>query len=234
MTRRKDLNRFYDLLYDLRERVGEHRYLANATGRMDWPDRGVYFFFARETTRTGNDQPRITRIGTHAVSTNSGTTLWNRLRGHRGTFRGGHADGGNHRGSVFRLRIGEALINRDGLADKYPYWGTGSSEPKSGVRDDEYDMEKRVSFHIREMPLLWVEIDDEPGSNSDRAYIEQNAIALLSNYRREAIDPRDPAWLGRHSASAEIRQSGLWNVDHVGEDYDPAFLDVFAEYVDET
>ncbi|UPV74304.1 hypothetical protein M0R89_17425 [Halorussus limi] len=234
MTRRTDLDRFYGLLHELRERVGGYRYLANSTGRMDWPDRGVYFFFAREVSRTDDDQPRVARVGTHAVSEGSGTTLWDRLRGHRGTFSGGHEDGGNHRGSVFRLRVGEALIDREGLADEYPYWGEGSSAPKDGLRDEEYDMEKRVSFYVRGMPLLWVDVDDEPGPDSDRAYIERNAIALLSNYRRESLDPRDTRWLGTSSSSPEIRQSGLWNVDHVEEDYDPAFLDVFEEYVAET
>lgn len=233
MTRRADLDRFYDLLDELRERVGGYRYLANSTGRMDWPERGVYFFFAREATRASEDQRRVSRVGTHAVSTGSSTTLWDRLRGHRGTFGGGHEDGGNHRGSVFRLRVGEAFIEREGLDDEFPYWGEGSSAPKDGIRDDEYDMEKRVSFHIREMPLLWVGVDDEPGPDSDRAYIEQNSIALLSNYRQEALDPCDPGWLGKDSPSSEIRHSGLWNVNHVGENYDPEFLDVLEGYIAE-
>lgn len=233
MTRQADLDRFYKLLHRLRERVGGYRYLANSNGRMDWPERGVYFFFAREATRTDDDQLRVSRIGTHAVSAGSGTKLWDRLRGHRGTFSGGHEDGGNHRGSVFRLRIGEALIEREELANEYPYWGEGSSAPKDGLRDEEYDMEKRVSFYVRGMPLLWVEVNDEPGPDSNRAYIEQNAIALLSNYQQESLDPRDTGWLGKDSSSLEIRRSGLWNVNHVGEDYDPEFLDVLEEYVTE-
>lgn len=233
MTRQEDLDRFYDTLDELRNRVGGYRYLADSTGRMNWPDRGVYFFFAPEATRTGSTQRRVTRVGTHAVSTGSSTTLWNRLRGHRGTFSGGHADGGNHRGPVFRLRVGEAFINRDGLSDEYPYWSEGSSEPEPGVRDDEHDLEKRVSFYIREMPLLWLAVDDEPGPDSDRVRIERNAIALLSNYRRESLDSRDAAWLGQNSSSSEIRQSGLWNVNHVDESYDPSFLDELAEYVAE-
>jgi len=51
---------------------------------MDWPDRGVYFFFASDERRNAGDQLRITRIGTHAVSEGSSTSLWNRLRTHRG------------------------------------------------------------------------------------------------------------------------------------------------------
>jgi hypothetical protein len=79
-----------------------------------------------------------------------------------------------------------------------------------------------------------VDVDDEPGPGSDRAYIERNAIALASNYGSEPIDPRVDGWLGHESPSEKIRGSGLWNVDHVDESYDPAFLDRLAGAVEET
>jgi hypothetical protein len=55
-----------------------------------------------------------------------------------------------------------------------------------------------------------------------RAFIERNAIALISN----GMHPHDPpsdGWLGRYSLKAEIRQSGLWNVNHVRETVAPTF-----------
>ena len=79
-----------------------------------------------------------------------------------------------------------------------------------------------------------MDVDDEPGPGSDRAYIERNAIALASNYGSEPIDPRVDGWLGHESPSEKIRGSGLWNVDHVDESYDPAFLDRLAGAVEET
>jgi len=42
---------------------------------MDWPDRGVYFFFAIDERQADTDQLRLTRIGTHAVSEGSRTSL---------------------------------------------------------------------------------------------------------------------------------------------------------------
>jgi len=89
-------------------------------------------------------------------------------------------------------------------------------------------MERHVSDYIRDLPFLWVNVDDEPGPGSDRAYLEQNTIALLSNYERDSVDPRKD-WLGRYSWSTKIRESGLWNVDHVDEEYDPEFLDILRE-----
>lgn len=231
MNRHQDLDRFYALLEQLETAVAGKRLLNDCTGRMDWPDRGLYFFFHPEETRSATDQCRLTRIGTHAVSEGSQTTLWNRLRNHRGAQRGTYADGGNHRGSVFRKRVGEAIIEREGRHEAYPEWGVGSSAGRDR-RLQELPMERRVSDYIRDLPFLWVGIDDEPGADSDRAYLERNAIALTSNFQRDAIDPRADTWLGHHCPAEKIRQSGLWNINHVDERYDQSFLDTLAAYID--
>jgi hypothetical protein len=94
---------------------------------MDWPSRGVYFFFHPRETRASGDHPRLTRIGTHAVSEGSRTSLWNRLRNHRGSKRGTYEAGGNHHGSVIRKRVGEAVIEREEVHEEEPEWGVGSS-----------------------------------------------------------------------------------------------------------
>jgi hypothetical protein len=233
MSRRSDLDRLYDLLDRLEATVGGKQRLKDCTGYMDWPDRGVYFFFAEDETRDSTDQLRLTRIGTHAVSTGSRTSLWNRLRTHRGANSGTYENGGNHRGSVFRKRVGEAMIERAGLHDEYPHWGHGSSAGRER-RLAELDHERRVSEYVRDLPFLWVDVDDTPGPDSDRAYIERNAIALVSNYQYDSPDFRSDDWLGRDSTRSEISDSGLWNINHVGEQYDPAFLDRLADAVEET
>jgi hypothetical protein len=76
------------------------------TRRSGWPGRGVYFFFEDHEFREDGSTLRVVRVGTHAVSANSRTTLWNRLHTHRGASSGG----GNHRGSIFRKRVGETLL----------------------------------------------------------------------------------------------------------------------------
>lgn len=233
MSRAADVDRLYELFDDLAERTGGPRRLRDCTGYMDWPERGVYFFFAADETRESTDQPRLARIGTHAVSAGSGTSLWDRLRTHRGAKSGTYEGGGNHRGSVFRKRVGEAMIERDGRHDEYPHWGEGSGASRER-RLAELDHERRVSRYVRDLPFLWVEIDDEPSPESDRALVERNAIALVSNYETDSIDPRDDGWLGRESPRREISESGLWNIDHIDERYDGAFLDRFADAVEET
>jgi hypothetical protein len=79
------------------------------------------------------------------------------------------------------------------------------------------------------MPFLWLNIDDPPGPKSDRRIIEAGAIALLSNFERTPIDAPSTTWLGLHAASPAIRKSGLWNVNHVADDANGAFLSVLEE-----
>ena len=103
-------------------------------------------------------------------------------------------------------------------------WGEGNNAP-ANVRAGEAALEREVSKVIGAMPFLWLAINDEPGAESLRGYIERNSIALLSNFGKEAIDPSSTGWLGRSCNRERVRKSGLWNSNHVKERYDAAFLD---------
>ena len=95
-------------------------------------------------------------------------------------------------------------------------------------------MEQTVSAVIGDMPLLWLAIEDEPGPDSLRGYIERNAIALLSNYGKEPLDPPSRNWLGHLCNRERVRGSGLWNQNHVDEQYDPRFLDTLEHLIEGT
>ena len=159
----------------------------------------------------------------------SRSSLWNRLRQHRGTL---NPLGGNHRGSVFRLLVGEALM-RAGLTAPMETWGHGSNAPKH-VRLTEIPLEIEVSRYIGAMPFLFLPIMDPPGPDSKRGYIERNAIALLSSWGNDAIDPPSREWLGHSSARGRVRRSGLWNNNHVDEIYSAEFLDRLGELIENT
>ena len=92
-------------------------------------------------------------------------------------------------------------------------------------------MEQAVSRAIGAMPLLWLSVDDEPGPESRRGFIERNAIALLSNFGKQPLDPPSRVWLGRDCNREKVRCSGLWNSNHVDEDYDPEFLEALKRLV---
>jgi hypothetical protein len=229
MSRLSDLVRFYNLLERLKQRLGGTRTLATNDGFDDWPSRGVYFFFEPlEIRKESGDGPRVVRVGTHALKTGSKSTLRQRLIQRRGQSSGL----GNHRGSIFRLLVGQAMLARGGL-DPCSSWGVkGEISQASAVLNvsrntlaaDEAPVELNVSKYIGSMPFLWLGVGDEPGPNSLCGVIERNAIALLSNYQRPVLDPPSPGWLGNASNRPLVRDSGLWNQRHVEEAHDPAFL----------
>jgi hypothetical protein len=213
-----DLIRFYQILGRLAEKLDGARSLRECSGKIAWPRRGVYFFMESGEQRSESGVgPRIVRVGTHALSVRSRTTLWNRLSQHKGTTASG---GGNHRGSIFRLLVGTSLIERGAIG---PTWGRGSSAPRE-VRAAEIDLEREVSKVIGAMAFLWLAIDDEPGAESLRGDIERNSIALLSNFQKPPLDKPSVGWLGHSCDRPRVRQSGLWNSNHVDETYDPEFL----------
>lgn len=230
---RADLDKFYTILSQLEASGQQGLRLDEYTGRSPFPLRGVYFF--REPSEYRRSKPnslRIVRVGTHAVSANSKSTLWGRLKTHLGTRDGE----GNHRGSIFRLHVGAALIARDGMP--VPTWGVGSSTPPAlrasvSAQDAEAACERKVSQYIGAMTVLWVDVPDEPGPDSGRALIERNAIALLSN-RFAPIESASAGWLGHHSPRDAIRRSNLWNLNHVDQTYDPRFLNDLEAAVERT
>lgn len=225
-----DFNRFYDLLGRLEAATG-FRKLSNCGGKDQWPARGVYFFFEPGQTRPCGS-PRVVRIGTHAVCIGAKTTLWKRLSQHKGTIKTG---GGNHRGSIFRRHVGSALLNANRITPPLgSAWGEGSNAPKV-TRVAEFPIERLVSEHIRNMPLLWIDADDEPGKHSIRSVIERNSIALLSQ-SAGASHHEAPSndWLGLQSTNAAIASSGLWNVNYIAGEYDPAFLGLLEKAVERT
>jgi len=224
--RTQAVQQFYILLDELEQRLGGKRLLKDCTS-TGWPHRGMYFFFepGEQRSVTGSGA-RVVRVGTHAVKADSKTSLWYRLSQHKGKVRDG---GGNHRGSIFRSHVGTALLARDGLT--LDTWGMGSSAVPA-VTQAEHIHEQRVSQTLGQFGVLWLAVDDEPGKNSLRALLERNVIALLGGVN-EGTDPASKGWLGRWAKAPMIRQSGLWNVRHVNDRFDPEFLSMWERLVRE-
>lgn len=66
--RHTHLMRFYAALDRLEKSVAGARKLAECSGRMDWPTRGIYFFRESGECRTHTGVgPRIVRVGRSQV-----------------------------------------------------------------------------------------------------------------------------------------------------------------------
>jgi len=83
------------------------------------------------------------------------------------------------------------------------------------------------------MPFLHLNVDDAPGPDSLRGYIERNSIALLSNYQKPPLDPPSAEWRGYRCDRERVRLSGLWNQNHVNEPYDPVFLQTLEALIEQ-
>jgi hypothetical protein len=189
------------------------------------PDAGVYLFFdERERRLKDLNRLRIVRVGTHGVALGSKASLRDRLRTHFGTVSGD----GNHRSSIFRLHTGRSLINAK-LMPALDSWGEVVTRDKN-ILNSERELEHAVSKYIGELYVLLIRVPGISSKNNDRAYLEQNLIALLSNTRKP-LDPPSCEWLGLSSAKPEIRKSGLWNVNHIDQRVDANYLDVLSYYV---
>jgi hypothetical protein len=223
-----DLNAFYEMLSELEDGLGGKRTLMECNGRLNWPKRGIYILFEDGETRRFDNVLRVVRIGTHAISVNSKSCLWQRLRTHRGNRNGG----GNHRSSILRLHVGAAMISKSNGTINLPTWGDRNNGTKAS-RINEGELEQKVTEYIGKMKVLWLSINDNPSPFSDRAYIERNVIGLLSGMNH-LIDQPSENWLGNHSLNHLIKHFGLWNVNSVGNLYDYRFLDVFHRYMNIT
>jgi len=222
---RAQVSRFYRMmrLLWLEQRGG--RTFCDSNGKMEWPRRGLYFITEMPGGLAHGTMPRIVRVGTHAVSAGSRTTLWDRLSTHRGT----QAGGGSHRSSIFRSHVGHAIMNKGGQSAWPQTWSQGQSAPRT-VRDGETQLEALVSNTIGQMRVLWLDVPDDAGPGSDRAYLERNTIGLLS--RANLLTPhRDANWLGLFSSDWRICVSGLWNLNHVFTRPNGDFLDRLSEYI---
>ena len=193
--------------------------------RDDVPRRGLYVFFdPSERTIFSSAVPRIVRIGTHGVSKGSQSTLRHRLRTHMGT--GELA--GNHRSSVFRLHVGQALLTAQQRNLKS--WAKGQSA-ESAIRTRENWLEKQVSNYLRKLLVFVLEVDDASGPSSFRARLERALITLITEGGL-VLDLPTESWLGLHSPKKEIAGSGLWNIQHHSQDLDQRSINRFIRMLE--
>lgn len=223
MMQPDDLETFYELMEELEQNTGERRRLGDCDPATDPIIGGVYFFFEKGERRSGSGEgDRVVRVGKcknfrRRVS-----------RQHKGPL------DEMVRGSVFRRWVHNALFLKH-RETEFADWPDISQENIAGMLevlslDRQQRLARATSKHMWPMELLFVPI----GRETSRRYIERNAIALLSEY--DVDDPFDPPsrrWLGRHSRSDRVSNSGLWNSNHVADEYDPDFLNRLARYVDE-
>jgi hypothetical protein len=182
-SRQRHLDEFYRLLDQLAAGEDGPRRLKDCTGRDGWTRRGVYFFLEGGETRVDGTS-RVVRVGTHALSTTSKTTMWGRLRQYRGRVGGRNPGGGNHRSSIFRRHVGTALIRRDGRPDGLlDSWASNQRHPQWAAFEDQ--LERAVSLHIGAMPFPMAR-GPQPARRQQRPgphRTQQHRAAVVRNWK---------------------------------------------------
>jgi hypothetical protein len=212
-SRIHDLDRLYDWINAQRQSGKVFSFAELSANPV--PKRGVYIFLDPVEANFRANGPRVVRIGTHAVSAGSQASLRGRLRTHLGPAN----EIGNHRGSIFRLHVGRAMLEVGFGHASLPTWGDGQDASQE-IKAMEQAHELAVSRYLQKLEVVLLEIDDEPSKDSLRARAEAQLIALFSDSMRP-IDLPTSNWLGSKSPVASIQQSGLWNIRGVGGKYDP-------------
>lgn len=228
-----DLLRFHAMLTSLQHRQGGPKPFRDFDLSLV-PRAGVYFIFEEGSTDS-TSASRLVRVGTHRLAAGSRSTLGQRLAQHRGSRDGS----GNHRGSIFRLLVGQALMRR-GDHPVLSSWGIapdmGNAAARLGrdrkeLKEQERPLELQASKTIGAMSVVVLGIDDPAGPESLRGLIERGAIGLFSSPEARALHPSPSNWLGHYSSREAVRSSSLWNIRHVGEGYDSGFLDIMEKLV---
>jgi hypothetical protein len=102
------------------------------------------------------------------------------------------------------------------------------------LREQEHPLELDVSEYIRNLPMLVVDVPGDAGPNSDRAWLEANLIALVSQHRRRQPELRPSDSLTAESEAPTVWRTGLWNIDHTDSLFDPTAVEKLQSYADAT
>ena len=199
------------------------------------PHNGIYFFYERgEMWGHGGNMPRIVHVGTHRNG-----NFQSRIRDHYTPDTKMDFDAQKpapHDRSIFRKNIGRAILNRDN-SDYLQVWDidfttTENRKKYSHLRDIEF--EKNTELEITRLlqenfSFRYIPVENE-AERMGKTGLESRLVGTLSSCRMcHASDN----WLGRHSPVGEIKQSGLWQSQHLNS---PGLTDkdmaVLSEYID--
>ena len=163
------------------------------------PKNGIYFFYEDgEVWGHGGRKPRIVRIGTHLGNGGFGR----RINQHFSTSCSAHTR------SVFRKHIGSALLKKRN--DKYlKIWHRHKKYKTQRNRKKEEKIEQEVSETIGKKFKFKVIIVN---NSNQRKRLEKSLIGTIAQ-----CDLCKPSknWLGRLSPEDKIKESGLWQTQHL-------------------
>lgn len=171
------------------------------SGYHDIPLNGIYILF--EKGEVAHDGNRIVRIGTHIGDNQLRSRIYQ------------HFENENKNRSIFRKNIGRCLLNKQ----NHPYLSRWELDTTSRAEKAKFahlidmnfekSLEKEVSQYIQDN-FSFVII--QANTKQERLFFESRLIGTVSNC---ADCQPSVNWLGLNSPITKIRESGLWQVQHL-------------------
>jgi len=182
------------------------------------PENGVYFFYeCGEIWGHGENKPRIVRVGTHRNG-----NFKSRIKEHycldESKMDFDKAQPKPSDRSIFRKNIGRALLKRDN-DDYLQIWEIDFIKSKNrklfGDRRNtikEKTIESTITKILRERFSFRFIIIDNLTERMGSKGLESSLIGTLSHCK---LCKPSEKWLGNYSPKQQIRNSGLWLVQHL-------------------
>jgi hypothetical protein len=182
------------------------------------PENGVYFFYeAGQYWGHGGTISRIVRVGTHRDGNFRSRIAEHFLLDERKmSFSPGEP--APHERSIFRKNIGRALLNRTGD----PYLSVWEVDFTTRERREKYQhlrdigkevaIEREVTRILREnFSFRFIEVADQIQRMGSEG-LERALIGTLASCPQCVPSS---LWLGNYSPKPQVRESGLWLVQHL-------------------
>jgi hypothetical protein len=222
----------------LHEQLDQLPILSYPFDRKQLPRNGIYFLYEKgEIWGHGGTRSRIVRIGTHR-----GSNFQSRIGEHfllnesKMDFDESKPKPSDR--SILRKHIGRALLNREG--DDYLDVWEKSFIPKKNrdrfKRQRDMKKEKKLEALISDIlrtqfSFRFIIVEDQATRMGCRGL----EGALISTVAQCGLCEPSARWLGRYSPKRQIRESGLWLVNCLGEPgLDESGKKIFAQALEAT
>lgn len=183
------------------------------------PKNGIYFFYQQGELNAHDGKLGIVRVGTHKDNNFRSRISEHYLLDGMKRFESNSPAPKDR--SIFRKNIGRALLNKKN-SEYLPIWEqdftTKAVQQKYRHKRNtafEYTVETEIADILRKtFSFRFIEIDDQELRMGKKG-LEGRLIGTLSHC---SLCKPSSQWLGHHSSKKQIRESGLWLIQHLNDD----------------
>lgn len=205
----------------LHEQLENLPFIKHPFELTELPKRGIYFFYeVGETWGHGEDKPRIARVGTHK-SNNFRSRIKEHFLLNEKKMNFNDMKPAPHDRSIFRKNIGRTILNRE--EDQYlEIWNKDLMSHANRLKyrsfrniPKEKKVENEVTSILRaNFSFKFIIIEDQ----SDRIGTKGLESSLIGTVARCELCKPSEDWFGNHSPVQKLRESGLWQVQHLSDE----------------